>query len=100
MSLSRLIARQLNHPSGIVGHLLIGPLWTRRNSALNDAAFDTLDLSAHDRVLEVGFGGRYLLGRMSGVVIGGLLAGVDVSTAMVSVCQRRYHFWRLAWNTQ
>ncbi len=90
MSLSRLIAEQLSHPSGIFGHLLIGPLWNSRNSALNDVAFDTLALSAQDRVLEVGFGGGYLLGRMSRVVTDGLLAGVDASPAMVSFCQRRY----------
>jgi len=90
MPLSRLIAEQLNHPAGIVGHLLIGPLWNRRNSALNDAAFDALALCAQDRVLEVGFGGGYLLGRMSKVVTDGLLAGVDASTAMVGACQRRY----------
>jgi arsenite methyltransferase len=90
MSLPRLIAGQLRQPSGIVGHLFMGPLWNRRNSALNDAAFDTLALSAQDRVLEVGFGGGYLLGRISNVVTDGLLAGVDASTAMVSSCQRRY----------
>ena len=90
MPLTKLIAQQLNHPSGIIGNLLIGPLWNRRNSALNDTAFSTLALCAQDRVLEVGFGGGYLLGRMSKVVTEGLLAGVDASMAMVSACQRRY----------
>lgn len=68
----------------------MGPLWNSRNRALNDAAFDALALSAQDRVLEVGFGGGYLLGRMSKVITGGFLAGVDASPAMVSFCQRRY----------
>lgn len=90
MPLAKSIARQLNHPSGILGHLLIGPLWNRRNVSLNDTAFSTLALCAQDRVLEVGFGGGYLLGRMSKVVTDGLLAGVDASRAMVSACQRRY----------
>jgi ubiquinone/menaquinone biosynthesis C-methylase UbiE len=90
MFLSRLLAGELRHPSGIVGKVILGPLWNRRNVALNDAAFDCLALDAHDRVLEVGFGGGYLLGRMAEAVTDGFLAGVDVSPAMVAACQKRF----------
>lgn len=90
MSLSKLIARQLSHPSHLVGHFIAGPLWNRRNSRLNDVAFEALALTPDDRVLEVGFGGGYLLGRMATVVTDGLLAGVDLSPAMVGFCERRY----------
>lgn len=64
MALSRFIAQQLGRPSGIVGKFILGPVWNKRNLALNDVAFDNLALSLHDRVLEVGFGGGYLLGRV------------------------------------
>ena len=49
-----------------------------------------LDIGKEDRVLEVGFGGGYLLGRMATVVTDGFLAGVDVSPAMVAFCHKRY----------
>ena len=88
--LARWIAGQLGHPSRLVGRLVLAPLWNKRNSALNDAAFDRLALRPHDRVLEVGFGGGYLLGRMAAVVTEGFLAGVDVSPAMVAFCQKRF----------
>jgi len=84
------LARQLSIPSGIVGRLVLAPLWNRRNSALNDAALESLALDPRDRVLEVGFGGGYLLGRMAAVVTEGLVAGVDVSQAMLEYCERRY----------
>ena len=89
MLLSKFIAKQLGNPSGIIGNLISAPLLNKRNVVLNDVAFDSLDLGPHDRVLEVGFGGGYLLGRMSAVVTDGLLAGVDVSPTMVALCEKR-----------
>jgi len=65
-------------------------LWNQRNVALNDAAFECLALKPNDRVLEVGFGGGYLLGRMAAVVSAGFLAGVDASPAMVALCEKRH----------
>ena len=88
--LAKFVAKQLGHPTGVLGQLILAPLWNRRNPALNDAAFNSLALCPHDRVLEVGFGGGYLLGRMAAVVTEGFLAGVDVSPAMVAFCQKRF----------
>jgi ubiquinone/menaquinone biosynthesis C-methylase UbiE len=88
--LAKFLAQQLSHPSGIFGRLALAPLWNKRNVALNDVVFDKLALQPHDRVLEVGFGGGYLLGRMATIVTEGFLAGVDVSAAMVAVCEKRY----------
>jgi ubiquinone/menaquinone biosynthesis C-methylase UbiE len=65
-------------------------LWNTRNVALNDAAFECLALKPGDRVLEVGFGGGYLLGCMAAVLSEGLLAGVDASPAMVAFCEKRH----------
>jgi SAM-dependent methyltransferase len=84
------LAKVLIHPSNFPGRLILASLWNRHNAALNDAAFDTLALRARDQVLEVGFGGGYLLGKMATVVTDGFLAGVDTSSAMVAFCQRRH----------
>lgn len=88
--LAKLLAQQLGHPSNITGKWVLAPLWNRRNRALNDVALAKLDLRPDDRVLEVGFGGGYLLGRIAAVVTEGSIAGVDVSEAMVAYCQRQY----------
>lgn len=87
---SRLFARQLASPAGPAAGLL-SRTWNRRNAALNDAALRALALVPDDRVLEVGFGGGYLLGRMARHVTAGLLAGVDISPAIVSRSTRRFH---------
>jgi ubiquinone/menaquinone biosynthesis C-methylase UbiE len=89
MTLSKFLARQLGNPSGITSKFAAFA-WNRRNAALNDTVFDMLALEPGDRVLEIGFGGGYLLGRMSMIVTDGLLAGVDVSPAMVALCENRF----------
>ncbi len=88
--LAKFVAQQLSAPSGIAGRWVLAPLWNRRNAALNDVVFDRLVLNSQDRVLEIGFGGGYLLGRMAAVVKQGFISGVDISDAMVAVCERRY----------
>jgi ubiquinone/menaquinone biosynthesis C-methylase UbiE len=88
--LSKCLANQLASPSGLLGGMVLAPLWNRRNRALNDLVLERLDLSPCARVLEVGFGGGYLLGRMAAIVSKGLLAGLDSSQTMVDSCERRY----------
>jgi arsenite methyltransferase len=87
---AKLFARQLSYPSGILGRFILPRVWNRRNSALNEVAFDSLALKPGDRVLEVGFGGGHLLSRMAGAITDGFLAGVDVSPTMVAFCEKRY----------
>ena len=79
---AKFAARQLSHPSGVVGTHVLPRIWNRRNAALNDAAFRALQLRPGDRVLEVGFGGGYLLQKIAAVVTRGLLVGVDASMAV------------------
>lgn len=87
--LTRRLARELARPGAILGPLVLAPLWNRRNAALNDVAFQAMALAPADRVLEIGFGGGYLLGRIRAEVGCGLIAGVDVSRAMVAYVERR-----------
>jgi ubiquinone/menaquinone biosynthesis C-methylase UbiE len=87
--LSRFVARELSRPGAIVGPLLLAPIWNRRNAALNDMALEALALCPQDRVLEVGFGGGYLIRLMSPKVPRGLVAGVDASPSMVAYVERR-----------
>jgi arsenite methyltransferase len=87
---ARFLARQLANPSGLFGRLVLAPTWNRRNAALNDMAFDRLALQPRDRVMEVGVGGGYLLGRMAAVVTDGFLVGIDASPTMLAFCERRH----------
>jgi SAM-dependent methyltransferase len=77
------LSSQLVCPSGLIGKYLIGKLWNRHNVALNNSTILHLHPHAHDRILEVGFGGGYLLKKVLSVVPGGTIAGVDASPVMV-----------------
>jgi ubiquinone/menaquinone biosynthesis C-methylase UbiE len=90
MVFQQYLARQLSHPTGLIGKFILGPLWNRRNAPLNDLTLAHLDLKAEDRVLEIGFGGGYLLDRIVSQVKHGWVAGIDNSQVMVENCRRRY----------
>lgn len=91
---SQFLARQFSKPSSVIGPLVLAPLWNRRNRALNDSALRWLALEPDDHVLEVGFGGGYLLGQALARVPQGTVAGIDASAAMTDHCRRSY---RPAW---
>lgn len=86
---AKISAQQLGHPSTLAGRWVLAPIWNRRNRALNDAALAELDLQRDHWVLEVGFGGGYLLGRIAAAATHGRVAGVDVSEAMVEYSRKR-----------
>jgi ubiquinone/menaquinone biosynthesis C-methylase UbiE len=90
LTLAGYLAKQLHNPSGLLGRVVLPRLFNRRNAALNDLTLECLALEPSDRVLEVGFGGGYLLGRMSAVLTEGALAGVDASPEMVAYCEKRF----------
>jgi ubiquinone/menaquinone biosynthesis C-methylase UbiE len=89
MALFKAIASQLRKPSGLIGRFLIARLLNRGNAPLNLLTLKCLELRTEDRVLEVGFGGGYLLGRIAETVREGFIAGVDFSPEMVRLCGRR-----------
>ena len=86
----RIIANQLTHPSGLIGRYVLATIWNRRNAALNDRALTHLHLIANDQVLDVGFGGGYLIEKMLSKVTAGHVSGVDASIVMVEQCRRRF----------
>lgn len=57
---------------------------------LNDVTLAHLELGEEDRVLDIGFGGGYLLDRIIPKVSRGLAAGLDASPVMVENCQARF----------
>lgn len=80
---------QIERPSPLTSGLLAA-IWNRRNRALNDVAWSALNLAPSDRVLEVGFGGGYLLRRILEELSTGFLAGVDADQPLVNQAHKRY----------
>lgn len=83
------LARQFGRPSGLAGLLFMGSWLDRISRRMNALAIERLDLRPNDRVLEVGFGGGDLLGRILAATEAEV-AGVDASKAMVARARRRF----------
>jgi ubiquinone/menaquinone biosynthesis C-methylase UbiE len=90
MIFSRFIAKQLGKPKGVLGTLIVGLIVSKRNRVLNEVAFQNLRLTSMDRVLEVGFGGGNLMGKISEVVNEGYVVGVEISATMVEFCGKKF----------
>jgi ubiquinone/menaquinone biosynthesis C-methylase UbiE len=88
--IKKYLSNQLVRPSGVIGKYVIGELWNRRNVALNDSTFLHLQANNDDRILEVGFGGGYLLKKILSVVTVGSVAGVDASPIMVEQARKNF----------
>ena len=89
MTISTITANLLGNPTGLFAKFA-GLIWNRRNSVMNNFVLNLLKLQPTDRVLDLGFGGGYLLDRMSMIVTKGILEGVDISPAMVTQAEKRY----------
>ena len=83
----RFIAAQLSRPSGFLGRIIMR-LMNRFNARLNDYTLEQLSVDAHDRVLEIGFGGGLTLARL--IDSGAFVAGVDRSPAVVQRAKKKH----------
>jgi len=89
MAVSARILRQLGKPSGLLGRLILWEL-NRVNRGMNDATFRALDLAAGDRVLDIGFGGGALIGRVLAQDGVAFVAGADISRLAIGRAERRF----------
>lgn len=83
----RFIARQLSHPRGLLGRLIMR-LMNHRNANLYAFALEHLGITPTDRVLEVGFGGGLALSNL--VDHAAFTAGVDRSGDAVKRAEARF----------
>jgi len=83
------LAHQLGFPSGWFGRLLLRVL-NRNNAAINDLVLQSMQLQSGDRVLEIGFGGGYLIQRIVDTGMPTLVAGVERSPEAVAIARQRF----------
>jgi arsenite methyltransferase len=85
---SERVARQLRHPSGPSGRV-VGRLLNQLNRPINRSAVRRLQLDGAESVLEIGFGGGVALDLILDRT-DGLVAGIDVSDAMLARGRHRF----------
>ena len=83
------LANQLGFPKGWFGKLLIRFL-NRNNAMMNDLVLQHLNLQAGDRVLEIGFGGGYLIEKIANTALPQLIAGVEQSQDALDLCEHKF----------
>jgi ubiquinone/menaquinone biosynthesis C-methylase UbiE len=83
----RFIARQLSHPTGILGRVM-GRLMNRHNAKMNAFVVRQLDMRLSDRILEIGFGGGVTLPSL--IEGAAFVAGVDRSRDMVAAARAKF----------
>ncbi len=89
MAISPRILKQLGHPSGITGRLVLR-LLNRVNRGMNDVALKALDLGENDHVLEVGFGGGALIARVLEHDKTPRVTGAEISELAINLARKRY----------
>lgn len=83
------LAKQLGYPSGIFGRLLM-KLLNKGNATMNDFTFQQLDLQSKDTVLEIGFGGGYLLEKIINSQIPSRIAGIDPQIDVIEMASKKF----------
>ena len=82
MFIERFIARQLGHPSGVFSGL-VAAFMNRQTASINDVTIQLLEISPTDRTLDIGFGGGSAISKVTKLAPDGLVAGIEVSKAML-----------------
>ena len=83
------LAKQLGQPSGFFGRLLMR-LLNLGNASMNDFTFQQLDLQSSDAVLEIGFGGGYLLEKIIASQIPNSVAGIDPQADAIEMGKQKF----------
>ena len=89
MSPRSFLAQQLGYPSGIFGRLLMR-LLNRGNAGMNDVTCEQLELQPENSVLEIGFGGGYLLNKVAASQIPSFVAGVDPQPDVLQLGNKKF----------
>ncbi len=88
-SIKAFVSRQLGQPSGWFGRLLMR-LLNRENAGMNQLALSYLALQRGDRVLEIGFGGGYLLKQLLQSQLTSSVTGLDPSLDVLKLGEKRF----------
>lgn len=83
------LARQLGHPSGWVGRLILR-LLNRENAMMNMISFKALDVQTRQNILEIGFGGGSLIDHLLKTEKSLKVTAIDMSDTAVAMARNRF----------
>jgi ubiquinone/menaquinone biosynthesis C-methylase UbiE len=89
MSFSSFFTEQARKPAGVFGRMVMSIVFDRGNAFLNGLVYDLMSVQENDRIIEIGFGTGKLISNIAKNIDSGLIEGVDFSSTMVSIAQKR-----------
>ena len=89
MIFSKFIAGQLRKPNGLFGKYILTYALNKSNKLMNERVLHLLQVEDNDRILEIGFGGGYLLEKICQSAISEKVTGVDFSNDIVDAGKNR-----------
>ena len=89
MNFSTFFSEQAGRPYGLFGRMVMSKVFDQGNAFLNDFVNELMLVQTDDRIIEIGFGTGKLIYKMARQIDKGLIEGVDVSSVMVSIAQKR-----------
>jgi ubiquinone/menaquinone biosynthesis C-methylase UbiE len=89
MSFSKFFSKQARKPSGIFGRFIMSRIFEKNNADLHAFIIELLALEETDHVLDIGFGTGTLIRNMANIAKKGRIEGIDFSSAMVSIAQKK-----------
>ncbi len=89
MSFSSFFSQQARKPAGLFGRFVMSAIFNKGNADLNGFVNELMDVQKNDNILEIGFGTGQLIYEMAKQIDEGRIDGVDFSSTMVSMAQKR-----------
>ncbi len=89
MGFSTFFSEQARKPAGLFGRIIMSLVFDKGNAFLNGFVHELMSVQANDHVLEIGFGTGKLIHEMAAQISEGYIEGVDFSSSMVSIAQKR-----------
>lgn len=89
MGFAEFFSKQASLPSGIFGRFVMSRIFDKGNAELHSFMLKLLAISETDHVLDIGFGTGALLNDVASIAKKGRVEGVDVSSTMVSIAQKK-----------
>ena len=89
MVIRSFLAKQLGYPSGFFGRLVM-KLLNKSNAEMNDITFTKLNIQPGDFILEIGFGGGYLLDKIATSQIPSLIAAIDPTIDVIKMGNKKF----------
>lgn len=89
MCLSSFFSDQARRPKGLFGKFIMSLIFSKGNAALNAFTYELMSVQKDDKILEIGFGTGNLIHKMAGQIDKGFIEGIDFSSTMMSIAQKK-----------